>query len=452
MEGTLFPSLFLSLSHSVLHVSLLFLLFSSLLAFAHKLLLNFYSCCLNNHLCVSGIQDIFFEAEPIQQESPGDEGQASAFEHAGDQGVAGNEGQASAFRPEADSTSDPELVTEEQYQASEWVGGGERRSSRPGKGSSSAALQVAPSLLRSAEAPAAKATVPAVLTEAALQVTPSLLRSAEAAAAKASVPAVLTEAAVQAQEMALVAQQRQQRDLQRQQHMQWLHKKALEQPPPPPASLLSRSAEAPCEAPPPCVKAPPEQPPPPPPAINPVPRSAEASSTAPPPEAAGAAGAADAAAGAAEAAAAVATAHSAGPPSTFSPAGPAEHVPATAAAAAEPAPQNQLAIAREEAAIVLRSAEQRVEALESLGVASRTHSMLVDGVAMSVSEVRGGEPAIWDLPQAAQIERLVNRQATLPGFDSTKPAHKNPSWMGVLWNATTSPEPHVHHHDNKTSG
>ena len=120
-------------------------------------------------MCICIIQ-LCFEANPIQQEYTGpvegDEGESSAFqgeasafqpaaqEHAGDaaQEHAGDEG----------SSSDPELLTDEQYQASVWSGGGKRRSH------SSAASHVAHSVPRSAaEAEAAAAAAAAAAAPAA---------------------------------------------------------------------------------------------------------------------------------------------------------------------------------------------------------------------------------------------------------------------------------------------
>ena len=98
--------------------------------------------------------------------------------------------------------------------------------------------------------------------------------------------------------------------------------------------------------------------------------------------------------------------------------------------------------AAEESALVLRSAEERVTALQDLGVVSRTHQISVEGRLMSVSEVQGGSPAIWDLPEAVQIERLLNPKCSIPGIDSTVAPSTNPSWMGCLWDANTSLEPY----------
>ena len=64
---------------------------------------------------------------------------------------------------------------------------------------------------------------------------------------------------------------------------------------------------------------------------------------------------------------------------------------------------------------------------------------MVDGVEVSVSEVHGGVPSIWDIPATTQLERLSDRNATLPGFDTSKEAWDNPCWIGVLWDAQTSP-------------
>ena len=87
--------------------------------------------------------------------------------------------------------------------------------------------------------------------------------------------------------------------------------------------------------------------------------------------------------------------------------------------------------------VVLRSAEERVAALQGLGVVSRNQTMEVDGAVITVSQVHGGAPAIWDIPEAAQFERLISRNETFPGMTDQHPA-VNPSWMGVLWNAAMS--------------
>ena len=122
--------------------------------------------------------------------------------------------------------------------------------------------------------------------------------------------------------------------------------------------------------------------------------------------------------------------------------GPAAAEPQAAAAEVQVAQQNIAIVPAQESAVVLRSAEERVTELQNLGLVSRTQQVHVDGHIMSANEVLGVSPSIWDLPEASQLERLANCKANIPGVDSSVAARKNPSWMGCLWDANTSLEPH----------